>query len=257
METLDHPFIVNYIKKFETKDYFSLLLEFCQGGDLLHHCERIEKSKKEFSETTVKFYISSLILALDYIHEQGYIYRDLKPENVLIDSQGFPKLWDFGLSISRSDIDFTKCQKQCGSKEYFSPEIVNREVYDKEVDWWCLGILAYELLFGQTPFKNSNIFTTHQNIKTQEPSFLKRNDLSKDCISFISQLLAKKKGDRLGRNGFSDFLEHPWLSNINWDDLEAKTVEPPYNIKEVSSSDTYFFCEEFTNRIIPDELLHF
>ena len=137
LSSLNHPFIVQLLDNFETKTMTGLLLEFCQGGDLFYHFKKVEESKrKRFSEDTVKFYVACIALALNYLHEEGYIFRDLKPENVLIDSEGFPKLCDFGLSISKSDMDFKKSSKLCGSKEYFPPEMVKRQAYSTEVDWW-------------------------------------------------------------------------------------------------------------------------
>ena len=119
-------------------------------------------------------------------------------------------------------MDFKTCKKQCGTREYFSPEIIKREIYGKEVDWWSLGILTYELLFNATPFEDQNIFVAGQNIKSKEPCFSLRDDLSEECIDFISQLLSKDKNIRLGKNGINDFISHPWLSNVNWEELEFK-----------------------------------
>lgn len=247
---LDHPFITKLYTTFLMDNYKALLLEFWQGGDLFYHMERVAKLGKSFSEDTVKFYISGLILALDYLHKENYIFRDLKPENVLIDSDGYPKLCDFGLSISRADINFKTCRKRVGTREYFSPEITKSQIYDVEADWWTLGILTYELLFGYPPFQDDNIFSLQNKIRTQEPWFTTREDLSEDWISFISGLLAKDKNERLGWEGLDSFVNHPWLSDIDWKALEAREIASPYWIREISTCDTYFFKEQYTNKEI-------
>lgn len=235
--------------------HISLLLEYCQGGDLFYHLRKIEDSeKKKFSEVTIKFYISAIILALDYLHKKGIIYRDLKPENILIDKDGYPKLCDFGLSISELDIDFKSYSRQCGSREYFSPEILKRQKYGSEVDWWGLGILTYELLFGHTPFGHQNIFTESNNIRNCSPNFEERTDLSPECIDFISKLLSKNKETRLGSNGIQDFMDHPWLSEINWDELETKKTTPPYKIKDNKMYHNHT-AESFTTDVVKISLL--
>lgn len=255
LDQLNHPFIIECYQNYETDSYNSLLLEFCQGGDLLYHCQRMEESTRKFSESSVKFYIACLAMALDHIHSQGYVYRDLKPENVLIDQEGYPKIWDFGLSISQADIDFKTAKKHCGTQEYFSPEIVNREVYGKEVDWWSLGILTYELLFSETPFEDSNIFVANDKIKSQDPNFWKRGDLSSEWIDFISQLLSKDKNNRIGMNGIKEISNHPWFSDVDWKAIESKESPSPYSIKGVSTSDTHFFWEGYTQKSVDFKLL--
>jgi len=236
LKIFDHPFITKIYKTFEDKGSKFLLLEFWNGKDLYYHSERVMKRGKKFSEKSVKFYISGLILALSYIHECGYIHRDLKPENVLLDWEGYPKLWDFGLSISRQDIDFKTCKKLSGTREYFSPEMIKGELYDKEVDWWGLGVLTYELLYHTTPFKNDNIFVLNNNIKTQTPCFSDRDDISSECIHFVSKLLWKDKKKRLGQNGLKDFKDEPWLADVDWEAMESKVLEAPFDIKKNLSS---------------------
>lgn len=256
LKQLSHPFIVNLNTFLETPKHTYLLLDFCPGGDLFYHMRKVEESeRKRFSENTVKFYVWGLILALQYLHDKGFIYRDLKPENVLIDRDGYPKLWDFGLSISQGDIDFKTCRKQCGTKGYFSPEILNRQLYGPEVDWWTLGILTYELLFGKTPFAHDNVFTENNNIRHASPSFTTRDDLSLECIDFISKLLSKDGSKRLGANGIQDFKSHPWLEDVDWDKLESKWLDPPYQLRCNMTSDTQYFSDTFTTKSVTDEFL--
>ena len=257
LANLDHPFIVKYISTFENKHFKWILLEFCHGGDLLYHLRRIEGSEREkFSEHTIKFYVVSIIIALQYLHDNGVLFRDLKPENILIDSQGFPKLCDFGLSIYEQDIDFKSKSNQRGSREYFSPELTLRKEYGKANDWWGLGILIYELLFSKTPFENCNIFKQEQNIRWSSPDFESRKDLSNECIDFISQLLAKSADNRLGANGIDDFKTHPWLRDANWGGIEGKTIDPPFKIDHCVDTDTEFFVESITNQPIDEDFLH-
>ncbi|CAI2372683.1 unnamed protein product [Moneuplotes crassus] len=255
LSKLDNPFVIKLFEQFENENYKSFLIEFCQGGDLLYHMQRVLQQGQQFSEPSTKFYICCLILAIDHIHQQGFVYRDLKPENILLGEDGYPKLCDFGLAISQSELNFKTCRKQCGTREYFSPEIVKRDIYGKEVDWWSLGILTYELLFNETPFQDDNIFVANANIKTKEPSYFGRDDISPEMIDFISQLLSKDRNNRLGNNGIEDFIRHPWLDNVNWEDLEQKKYPCPFMIEGASSSETHFFLEEYTQKSLDIQLV--
>lgn len=202
----------------------------------------------------MKFYICAIALALQHIHDSGYIYCDLKPENILIDHDGYPKLCDFGLAISLKEKENKNLRKQRGSAEYFAPEIVERRGYRKEIDWWWLGVLTYELLFGKSPFKNQNIFIQNLGIRTNEPDYSKREDLSSECTDFISSLLTKSADKRLGKNGISDLKSHPWTKDIDWDNLISKKLDPPYKIKKDIPSDTFFFSSIFTSQSVEIDL---
>lgn len=252
----DHPFIVKYHESFENENYKSILLEFWKGGDLYFHQRKIEQSdRKQFSEKTVKFYICAIALALQYLHGRGILFRDLKPENILIGSNGYPKLWDFGLSQYLTDIEITKNVRVRGSKKYYSPEWVARKRHGMPSDWWTLGILTYELLFGMTPFENANIFQQEQNIRDKSVNFERRSDLSDEWIDFISKLLSKWPEERLGALGINDLKTHPWLADMDWDSIESLDAVPPYKISNEECDDTHFFFQSFTKETIEEEFL--
>ena len=233
LEKLKHDFIVKLVTSYETSNYNAILLEFWKGGDLFFHLKKVWKAKRlGFAEQNVKFYIWAVALALQHIHENDFIYCDLKPENILIDHDGYPKLWDFGLTISWNESEFKTLRKPRGSGQYFAPEIIERKGYRKEIDWWWLGILTYELLFGKTPFKNYNIFSQNLMIRTKNPDYSKRKDLSPEWIDFISKLLTKSADKRLGRDGISELKSHPWTSDIDWDSLVNRKLDPPYKLKK-------------------------
>ncbi|CAH2259121.1 jg9976 [Pararge aegeria aegeria] len=148
LEAVKHPFIVELVYAFQTGGKLYLILEYLSGGELFMHLER----EGIFLEDTACFYLSEIILALEHLHSLGIIYRDLKPENVLLDAQGHVKLTDFGLCkehIQEGIVTHTFC----GTIEYMAPEILTRSGHGKAVDWWSLGALMYDMLIGQVCFK--------------------------------------------------------------------------------------------------------
>lgn len=114
-------------------------------------------------------------------------------------------------------------------------------MFDETYDWWCLGILTYELFEGKTPFENDNVFKQQNNIRNTEPEFSELNNHSQECKSFILELLTKSKEKRLGHNGASDIKSHPWFANLNWYDLENKNLEPPFDPKVSTLPETFYF----------------
>jgi serum/glucocorticoid-regulated kinase 2 len=143
LQEIDHPFIVSLKYAFQTPKKVYMVMEFFNGGELFFHM----KNERRFNEERAAFYGAQIVLALEYLHEKNIIYRDLKPENVLLDDQGFVKLTDFGLSIQLKTAD-ELAKTICGTPEYVAPEVLKGKGYSKPVDWWTLGALLFELMTG-------------------------------------------------------------------------------------------------------------
>lgn len=219
-----HPFIVNLYYAFQDHEKLYLILEYAQGGELFHHlaAERI------FSEDVTAFYMAEMVLALNYLHRTvGVIYRDLKPENCLLDSEGHLLLTDFGLSKVSLDED-NPCRSFLGTVEYMAPEIVQGSDYGAAVDWWSLGALGFDLLTGSPPFTGNNNAKIQEKIvksKLSLPYFL-----SPDAKDLLTRLLRKDPKKRLGYNMPKDLTtikNHRFFRKINWKQLEARELEPP------------------------------
>lgn len=163
-------------------------------------------------------------MALEYLHKNKMIYRDLKPDNVLVCSDGHIKLTDFGLSKEIDGIDYTN--SFVGSHAYLAPEVLQRSSHGKSLDWYGLGALLYELLTSVPPHYCPDEQELYQKIKT-EPIEIKKNMFTPACEDLLSQLLRKNPQERLGaRHGLSELQAHPWFSSINWHDAEKKWLRP-------------------------------
>ena len=243
-------FILSLSFFFQTKERIYYITPFLPGGDLYHKL----KSDKFFNEDLVRFYSAQIAIAIQYLHDIGIAYRDLKLENILLDENGYIKLCDFGASIKLHGTE--KNFNFAGSPEYVSPEIINYQGHSFMSDWWSFGILIYEMLYGFTPFYNIDKERMFELILKGAISFPKyynngekqiEYNVSEDAKNLISKLLEKNPGSRLGREGIDEIKKEPFFYYIDFDDLNKKKLKALY-IPNIDKNDlTKNFEEEFLN----------
>ena len=168
-----------------------------------------------FDEERTKVYIAEVILAIEDLHRRGVIFRDLKPDNIVLDKNGHCKLTDFGLSKEGLPSDEPVLAKSfCGSYAYLAPEMVKKSGHGKSVDWYLLGVLMYEMLEGIPPYYDNDKETLFSNILNNPIEI--PEDTSKECNDLITRLLCKDPTQRIGFKGSKEIKNHPWFRGINW-----------------------------------------
>ncbi|PMD54642.1 Pkinase-domain-containing protein [Hyaloscypha bicolor E] len=254
LATSNHPFIVTLYHSFQSEDHLYLCMEYCSGGEFFRALQT--RPGKCIPEDDARFYAAEVTAALEYLHLMGFIYRDLKPENILLHQSGHIMLSDFDLS-KQSDpggkptmilgrngatntnnlpaIDTKSCianfrtNSFVGTEEYIAPEVIKGCGHTSAVDWWTLGILIYEMLFGTTPFKGKNRNATFANILRDDVPFPEHSgspQISNLCKSLIRKLLIKDENRRLGaRAGASDVKTHPFFRTTQW--ALIRHMKPP------------------------------
>lgn len=253
LATSNHPFIVTLYHSFQSEDYLYLCMEYCSGGEFFRALQT--RPGKCIPEEDARFYAAEVTAALEYLHLMGFIYRDLKPENILLHQSGHIMLSDFDLSKqsdpggkptmivgkngARTDalptIDTRSCianfrtNSFVGTEEYIAPEVIKGSGHTSAVDWWTLGILIYEMLYGTTPFKGKNRNATFANILREDipfPDHAGAPQISNLCKSLIRKLLIKDENRRLGaRAGASDIKAHPFFRTTQW--ALIRHMKPP------------------------------
>lgn len=218
---LKHPFFVQFYFAFQTPSKIYIGLEYISGGDLFYHMERVG----HFSEFNTMIYIAETAIALNFLHSRNMIYRDLKTENVLLDKDGHIKLSDFGLIKNYADTQLASTF--CGTPYYVAPEMIQNKAYNNKVDWWSLGVLMYELLYGRMPFQDSNGSKLYAKILKESVVF--PTDATSVQKSLINGLLEKDPSKRLT---FNDIKVHPFFRGIPFEHFENKMIEPTYVPKE-------------------------
>ena len=229
LSIINFPFIVKLNYAFQTKEKLFLLLDYCPGGDLSKQLQ----IQTRFSEDKAKFYICEITLALGELHKKDIIFRDLKPDNIVIDKEGHAMLTDFGLS--REGVNEKHIAKSfCGSIAYLAPEMLNRKGHGKAVDWYLLGVCFYEMLVGIPPYFSNNKDQIFKNIEKAElfiPNFV-----SIKAQKFLRDLLKKDPEYRLGsKRDVDEIKEHPYMEGVDWDKVYKREYIPPPIIQKYNN----------------------
>ena len=239
LSKLKHPFIVNMICSFQDYENLYLLMDLLTGGDLRFHFNL----NSTFSEKEVKFFISCIILSLEYIHQNNIIHRDIKPENLVSDDKGYIRLTDFGIAKVKKEENSTETS---GTPGYMAPEVLNSQNHSFTVDFYAIGIIGYEFLIGKRPYIGKNRKEIKQLMLSQEVYIEENKDKSwsNNCLDFINRCLKRKVTNRLGYNyGIKELKTHPWFAKYDWANLYNKTLEAPFIPKKDKNYDKEY-CEE-------------
>ncbi|OMJ89130.1 hypothetical protein SteCoe_8756 [Stentor coeruleus] len=245
LSLINHPYIVKLNYAFQTPEKLVFVMEYCPNGDLKQHLIQ----EKCFSEAKARFYISEILLALEELHQHGIIFRDLKPENVVLDHEGHAKLTDFGLS-KEGMAEGQKAESFCGSISYLAPEMLRKTGHDRTVDWYLLGAVLYEMLVGTPPYYSNNNEELFNNIQKGKLIFPK--NISENARNLIKMLLHRDPKKRIGsgKKDSEEIKRHKFFDGVNWVDFANKKVPPPEfrivnkSFKEVSMQKVFGRVED-------------
>ncbi|XP_078109102.1 serine/threonine-protein kinase Sgk2b isoform X3 [Sander vitreus] len=245
LKGLQHPFLVGLHFSFQTRNMLYFVLDYVNGGELFYHLQR----EGSFPEPRAAFYAAEMAMALGYLHSLDIVYRDLKPENILLDSEGHVMLTDFGLckeGVAMGGIMHTFC----GTPEYLAPEVLQGHPYNPAVDWWGLGTVLFEMLYGLPPFYSCRKADMFENI-LHAPLQVHSGGSQAAC-SLLEGLLERDVSKRLGGSrDLVELQEHPFFGSINWEDLLARKVRPPFIPKVTGPCDVGYIDPVFTRLPVP------
>eukprot|EP00484_Ammonia_sp_Unknown_P020043 CAMPEP_0197031174 /NCGR_PEP_ID=MMETSP1384-20130603/10257_1 /TAXON_ID=29189 /ORGANISM="Ammonia sp." /LENGTH=1169 /DNA_ID=CAMNT_0042460665 /DNA_START=118 /DNA_END=3627 /DNA_ORIENTATION=+ len=246
LATLDSEFCCRLYGTYQDTLNIYFLMEPVLGGELF----TVLRWNKRFSEKTARFYAACVVLAFEHLHFKNIIYRDLKPENLLISSNGYCKLVDFGFAKKRNN----SCTL-CGTPEYLSPEVIQNYSQGFAVDWWALGIFIYESVVGHAPFQDDPNVKMYEKILTYEVDFPGDPKLTPRVEHLICGLLEKNAFQRLGSGtaGTQQILDHPWFHGLNWDEMRQQKIAPPY-VPNIAGQDDLSHYDVYPEENIVEEL---
>lgn len=250
LSSLNSAFCIRLQATYQDELNVYFLMDAILGGELFY----LLKFNKKFPEKTARFYAGCVIAAFEHIHSKNVIFRDLKPENLLVSSNGYLKLIDFGFSKTRNN----SCTL-CGTPEYLAPEVIQCLSQSFTADWWALGIFIYEMIIGRPPFQDDANVKMYEKILTAAVDFPVKPKMSRSGKDLITSLLRKHAHKRLGSGlcGTNDVKNHQWFSNFDWDGMIAQKIDPPYipkikNEKDISNFE-YYPDEKVEETLIEDK----
>ncbi|CAI2373711.1 unnamed protein product [Moneuplotes crassus] len=247
-----HPFVIKMNDCFQSKERVYFVLDFASGGSLRFHYNK----KKKFPLDSVRFYAAEIFMALEYLHSSGYMYRDLKMENILLDAQGHIKLVDFGISKklfkAPQELQEERTNTFCGTPEYLAPEVRSKQNYNKSVDFWSFGVLLYSMIHGRLPDagRESTKDSKHNSfavaIKQDHNEYQNNLSIAED---FVWKLLEVDPEMRLGsKAGDMEVIrQHPFFESIDWDKCLSQELEPPFVPELAHDYDTSYFDRKLTS----------
>jgi serine/threonine protein kinase len=237
-----HPFLVSAYAAFQTPQKIYLIIDYVPGGELFGRL----RADRKFNESRARLYAAEIALGLGALHKAGIIYRDIKPENVLLDAEGHVKLTDFGFVKTQMHSASSTTNTFCGTPEYMAPEVVQERPYTRSVDWWSFGCLVYEMLVGHVPFYDQNTNKLFRMIMHDDVNFPLMTPIhAKDLIT---QLMDRNPQTRLGSGDkdVEEVMAHPFFAPLKSDDVLAKKIPPEWTPDIRSADDTHLFDEEYT-----------
>ncbi|XP_055385062.1 G protein-coupled receptor kinase 2 [Condylostylus longicornis] len=231
LQKINSRFVVNLAYAYETKDALCLVLTIMNGGDLKFHIYNMG-GDPGFELVRARFYGAEVVCGLEHLHQQGIVYRDCKPENILLDDHGHVRISDLGLAVEIPEGDSVR--GRVGTVGYMAPEVIDNEKYSFSPDWFSFGCLLYEMIEGQAPFRMRKEKVKREEVdrrvkEDQEKYSLKFNDEAKSmCQQLLSKSIKLRLGCKNGRYGAREVKMHPFFDCINWKRLEAGMVDPPF-----------------------------
>uniref|UniRef100_A0A0X3NZE7 Protein kinase C n=1 Tax=Schistocephalus solidus TaxID=70667 RepID=A0A0X3NZE7_SCHSO len=235
-----HPFLVNLVACFQSPEHVIFVMDYAPGGDLMLHIQECV-----FGEHRAAFYAGCVVLGLEFLHSKKIIYRDLKLDNLLMDTEGYVKLADFGLckeGMGPTD----KTSTFCGTPEFLAPEVLTEPSYTRSVDWWGLGVLIFEMLVGECPFPGNSEEEIFESITSREVRY--PPSLSMEATLIMRRLLRRNPVQRLGASAkdAAEVKMQMFFKSINFEKLLERRIEPPFVPKIAAAEDVSNFDEEFT-----------
>jgi len=251
LEDTHHPYLVHLRFAFQTSAKLYLVMDYCNGGELFYHL----KTAGRFDEPRARLYAAEILSALHHLHGRKIVYRDLKPENVLLDHEGHVRITDFGLAKDAMELG-DKTHTFCGTPDYLAPEIIKGSGHGRGVDWWSLGTMIYEMLGGLPPFYSENFNIMYDQILHAELRFKPAEVFKPDAMALITDMLKKDPAQRLGSGDGDgeDIKAYAWFKPIDWGLLQQRKLKPSFVPKVKSDTDTSNFDEEFTSQTIEDSV---